>query len=407
MKPNFKKSLFSNTTIYFIAFIIPICILLIILFMGKFYPSGDKTLFIMDMKGQYLEFFSYLRNMNSGDNSLFFCWSRSMGGNFLGLFAYYLASPLSFLVCFFPVEKLHIAILLLTLLKIGLCGLSFAVYSNYIQGKDKHKKLNSYLVIWIFSSSYALISYNIVYSMCLMWLDGVILLPTVLLGVEKLLDGKKGLHYTLCLAALFFCNYYIGYMIGIFTAMYFLYRLICHDLKSGIKIYLQLGLRFVTCTFLSIGLSAPLLIPAVQDLTMGKLNGHTDYFFNFTPNFLFFDFIGKFKNGAYDSITSSGLPSIYCGTLVLIFACIFFICRNISLREKIGAIIILALLFFSFYYNGLNLVWHGFHSPVWFPYRYSFLYSFFIIFIAFRAVYSLTITENLSFFPNCPQFVPD
>ena len=388
MKQTLQKALSSKSVLYLVSFIIPSYIMLIILFTLKFYPFGDKTLFTFDMKAQFIGFFAYLRNIFSDDNSPFFCWSRSMGGNFLGLFAYYLASPLSFLTCLFPIEKLYIAILLLTILKIGLCGVSFAVYADYMLGGSK--KLSSYLIIWICSTSYALISYNIAYFLCLMLLDGVILLPTVLLGVEKLLNEKKGIHYTLCLATLFLCNYYTGYMVGIFTAIYFLYRLP----KSNSKKYFHLGIRFGICTVLATGLSLPLLLPAVHDLTLWKLDGHASYSFSLTPNFAFSDFISKFRNGSYDGLQESS-PFIYCGVVILVFAIIFFICRNVSLREKIGAIVILTLLFFSFYYNGLNLIWHGFQSPNGFPYRYSFLFSFFLVYMAFRAMCSLDADRNI------------
>lgn len=373
---------------YLAAFAVPICCMLVILEQGGFYPFGDKTLFIMDMRDQYLEFFAYLRYLSGGDNSLFFCWSRSMGGNFLGLFAYYLASPLSFLACLFPVERMDAAIVFLTVLKIGLCGLGFSVYGNYLWKRAAGKPAPP-LVLCLFSSCYALISYNMVYSMCLMWLDGVILLPVVLLGVEKLLDGKKGLHYMMALTALFVSNYYIGYMVGIFTGLYFLYRLICAAAGKTAGKMVLCGARFCICTVLALGLSAPLLLPTVKDLMQGKLSGAGTYRLSFETNFLLSDFLGKFRNGVYDSVTDSGLPAVYCGMTALVFAVVFFYCMRITLREKIGALLLLLVLALSFYYKGFNLAWHGFQAPVWFPYRYAFLFSFMIIYMAFRAACDL------------------
>lgn len=118
-----------------LSFFIPVAVFLTIMYKLGFYPFGDKTLFIMDMKGQYLEFYASLRNIISSDDSIFFSWSRSMGGNYLGLFAYYLASPLSFITLFFSVKNLAAGILVLTLLKLGLCGTSFSVLANYLCNK--------------------------------------------------------------------------------------------------------------------------------------------------------------------------------------------------------------------------------------------------------------------------------
>ena len=392
-----KGMKWSKGILYGCSFIIPAIVLLLILKTRGFYPFGDKTLFIMDMKGQYLEFFASLRNVVNGDDSLFFSWSRSMGGNYLGLFAYYVASPLSFITVFFPLEKMTIAILLLTVLKIGLAGLSFASFGGYIWEKvnsEKGKDSFKILIVLPFAVSYALISYNMVYSMCLMWLDGVILLPMVLLGVEKILDGRKGFHYMLALAAIFICNYYTGYMVGIFTAIYFVYRVLSRVKKDTIKEYLWKTLRFTGVTFLSFGISAPLILPVVKDLMQGKLVS-ASYVPDIETNFVFADLFGKLKNGVYDSITNSGLPAIYCGYIALIMALVFFVMRGINIREKIGAVAILGLLAASFYYTKWDIAWHGFQYPTWFPYRYAFVCSFFILYMAMRGTCALFQIEKI------------
>lgn len=387
----------SDAMLYTLAFLIPILIMLIILNIGGFYPFGDKTMFIMDMRDQYLEFFASLRDIFSGDNSLFFSWSRSMGGNYMGLFAYYIASPLSFITLFFSVKNLTVAILVLTLLKLGLCGLSFSVYGNYIR-KRTHSNTGAFLLI--FSICYSMLSYNMVYSLCPMWLDGVILLPAILLGVEKIIDGKKGLHYMLALTALFICNYYTGYMVGIFTAFYMIYRILCEYRKGqsemgwracGIRI-----LRFTGTTFLALGLSAPVLLPVIKDLIQGKLSAQ-NYRPDITTNFEnFTDVFSKLTNGVYDSITNAGLPAIYCGYLTLLLAVVFFFLRKISIREKIGAAVIILFLALSFYFTEWDIAWHGFQYPNWFPYRYAFVFSFFILYMAVRACYALPHNNFLS-----------
>lgn len=386
-----------DAMLYTLAFTVPVLIMLIILNMGGFYPFGDKTMFIMDMRDQYLEFFASLRNIVSGDDSLFFSWSRSMGGNYLGLFAYYIASPLSFITLFFSIKNLTAAIVVLTLLKLGLCSLSFAVYGNYLR---KRAHASSGFFILIFAVSYSLISYNMVYSLCPMWLDGVILLPAILLGVEKILDGKKGLHYTLALTALFISNYYTGYMVGIFTALYMVYRLLCEFKKGksemGIKSCGIRILRFTGATFLALGMSAPLILPVVRDLMQGKLSTQ-NYRPDITTNFEnITDLFGKLTNGVYDSITNVGLPAVYCGYLALLLAVVFFFLRKISIREKIGAAVILLFFALSFYNTELDIAWHGFQYPNWFPYRYAFLSSFFILYMGVRACTALPETKLFS-----------
>ena len=371
---------------YMLSFIIPVCILIIISIRQGFCPFGDKTLFIMDMKGQYLEFFASLRNIFNDDNSIFFSWSRSMGGNFLGLFAYYVASPLSFITVLFPLEKMAVAIWLLTVLKIGLCGISFYTFASYLQRRycnDEMKEKS--LPVLVLSVSYALISYNMVYSMCLMWLDGVIFLPIVIMGLMKILDGAKGYLYLASITCLFICNYYTGYMIGLFAAIFFVYRLVCMIKRDDLKSCIKSAIIFFVNTILAICLSSPIILPVVKDLMMGKMSMDTDIS-DAVTNFEFVQLFGKFLNGRYDSITNTGLPSIYCGIVGLLFALVFFVMKRISIREKAGAVVVLAMLVCSFYFTKIDAAWHGFKQPTWFPYRYAFIFSFFILYMACRCV---------------------
>lgn len=86
MKQKRNHILLSAMGLYLGAFAIPAGIMAWILYQRGFSPFGDKTLFVMDMKDQYLEFFAYLRHVTGGDNSVFYCWSRSLGRQFSGAF---------------------------------------------------------------------------------------------------------------------------------------------------------------------------------------------------------------------------------------------------------------------------------------------------------------------------------
>lgn len=54
------------------AFILAEIIMVCILKAGGFYPFGTKSMLIMDMKGQNLEFITSLRSIFKGDASFFF-----------------------------------------------------------------------------------------------------------------------------------------------------------------------------------------------------------------------------------------------------------------------------------------------------------------------------------------------
>lgn len=411
MKPFFPKSnRCINFLVYIASFLVSLLGILLILKSCGFYPFKNTTLLVSDMKTQYLPFFASLRYANGSDNSLFFSWSRSMGGNYIGLFAYYIASPLSFITLLFPLEKLPLAITIISVLKISLCGLTFSIYANYLWTKysgpgfavDNSAHKWTKLLIIPFAVSYALMSYNITYLLCIMWIDGVIFLPLILLGVEKILSQKRIRLYTLALAALFVSNYYTGYMIGLFTAIYMLFCILTR--YPGLKESLAALKKFTLGTFCALGLSAPVLLPVIRDLFSGKLaqTSHTQpETYCFQPFSLL---LAQYKNGSYKSLTNAGMPSIYCGYIILIFVILFFCLRKISVKEKIGAFFILTLLSASFYFTKLDLVWHGFQAPNFFPYRYSFLFSFTLLYMAIRAACTLPLYKLPNIWKRRPVF---
>ena len=93
-----------------LCFFLPFLLMLVIYtFMGA-WPFGDKTVMTLDLNGQYVYFFEALRDCVWGDKSLLYSFSRALGGEFLGIYAYYLASPLSYIVALFPKENMTEAI---------------------------------------------------------------------------------------------------------------------------------------------------------------------------------------------------------------------------------------------------------------------------------------------------------
>ena len=93
---------------------------------------GPNSPLVLDMNGQYVYFFANLRNIILDDNSLLYSWSRSLGGEFLGMYAYYLASPISWIVALFPVDMITEAIWVMLVLKTGICGFTISVFLDKV-----------------------------------------------------------------------------------------------------------------------------------------------------------------------------------------------------------------------------------------------------------------------------------
>ncbi len=361
-----------------LSFLIPALLTFLIYATHGFTPFGDKSILVMDMAEQNVAFFASLRDMISGESDLFFTWAKSFGSNYIGAFAFYVSSPFSFLTLLFPENQLLLALLLLTVLKIGLSGFTMAIYLRYGCGH------NSYAILPL-SICYAMMSYGLVYSLSIMWLDGLIWLPLILFGIERILKGKSPILFSLSLAVMFISNYYISYMIGLFCVLYFLYRFFAIRSPFTLRDFFRKIGVCAASVALSFGLSAWLMVPTLIDLMQGKM-GNASY----TPKsyfpFYLHEILRKLLPAQYDTIQYAGTPSIFCGTLVLLLVVIYFINRRITRREKLFSLGMLVLFIVSFMIIPIDTIWHVFQAPNWFPYRYSFLFSFFLIYLAFRTV---------------------
>ena len=348
----------------------------------QLYPFGTKTLLISDMQVQYISYFSYYKSLFTTCNDLWYTFSKALGGDMLGFAAYYLFSPLNLLLLLFPDALLPVAVALMIAIKLSLCGLAFFYFLSAGHRPN--------VMALLFSTAYALIGYNITYLFNVMWLDGVILLPLVALGIHRIVEGKSARLYIGSLMAVVIINYYIGFMVCLFSVVYFAYRLLVTlHAPVALKSTLRIIGKYIAASLAAGGLSAVVWLPAVASLAGGK----ADFSFanpSFQHNFGITDLFTKlFVNTSNWAQCLSGLPNIFCGMLVVILVILYFLNPKIKLKPKLLATGLLALFFVSFDVYAINLIWHGFNAPVWYPYRYSFMVSFLLIQLAYESFTSL------------------
>ena len=222
-------------------------------------PFGDDTLLVSDMYSQYSCFFGDVKSLLS--DGLFYSLHKSIGGDIYSLAAYYLASPLNLIFLLFPLEYLPEAVSVLYILKLSLAALTM---SYYLSARGTNGAANLALSLaWSFSAYFTLYSINI------MWLDALVLLPLISLGIERLIYRGKFLLYILSLAGAIFCNYYIGYMLCIFSVVYFLYALLRETHPA--RMLATSCIRFAISSLVAGGLNAVLLIPVGLSMSGGKV----------------------------------------------------------------------------------------------------------------------------------------
>ena len=370
------------------AFFLPALILLGVYACMGVHPFGNSSVLTLDLQAQYIYYYEEIRRLITEGGSWLYSWKRTLGGEFMGIVAYYGASPLNLIFALFPKDRIADAMMVIQLCKVGFMGLTFGYYI--------HKtRFISQMHTIAFSLMYALCAYSVVQLVNPMWLDAMIFLPLLILGLEAMIKEKKFILYTASLTMIFITNYYIGYMCGIFTFFYFLYYYslnrenLIYRGEEKISLFKTYGfrtfMRFAFFTLISLLMAAFMLIAAYYSLTFGK-QGFSNPDFSFSLRFDFLDMIVKLLPGSYDSVRPTGLPMIYSGLLALIAIPLYYMSPAITKKQKVHASMLLAVLIFSFSINAIDLVWHGFSAPNWLNYRYSFVFSFFIIVMAYDAV---------------------
>ncbi len=395
------KSLVQNNKFILLSGLSAFFIIMVVYFCYSIIPFGDKTIYRMDLYHQYGPLFSELYDRVTSGESLLYSWNSGLGSSFIGNFYNYLASPFSLLVLIFGHENTFEAVAAMIAIKSILSALSISYYL-----KKSNKSDGPQLIA--FGVMYAFCAYFIAYYWNVMWIDSMYLLPLIALGIEKIINSGKCGTYIIFLSFAIFTNYYIGFMLCIFSCLYFLYYYFCSTdmltkkygvLSNNGKKYsllgksflFQSGIRFAFAS-LSVGIILVfMLLPVAYVLGSSSATSGT-HPTELKSYFKIFDFLANHLSSLEPTIRSSGddvLPNVYCGILTIVLIPVYLFSNKISAKEKIASSILLGIMYVSFNVNFLNYLWHGLHFPNDLPYRQSFMYSFILITMAYKAFINL------------------
>ena len=368
-----------------IAFIIPVFSIMMIQLCGGYAPFGDRSMLYSDMYHQYYPFFvSFRRALLSGD-SILYNWEIGMGLEQLGLMSYYLASPLNLLSVLVPERWLLGYFSLLVPLKLGFASLFFAIMLKRLFGKDDFS-------LCVFGAFYGLCAWALGFQWNVMWLDTFALLPLVALGTVYLLRDKKCVLYTVSLFLSVLSNYYIGLFTCIFVLLFFFCYEICR--WKGFRRFFGDLCRIAVFSVLAIGMTLILELPTLAALqnTQSSVNKFPKGFrLNIAKENTWLGLLDAMRQvagnvgGGLELNFKEGLPNLYCGVGMLLFSFLFLTAKEVKLREKICCVVLLLFFMVSFIIRQLDYIWHGFHFTNMIPYRFSFLFSFVVLYMAYRA----------------------
>ncbi len=363
-----------------ISFLIPVLISSIGFMIRGIAPFGINTLAAIDGFGQY---FPMLRE---AERQFFhphaFSFSGALGFSFFAESAYYTNSPLNILLFLFPGPVQVWQMDLLILLRFGLTSLSmYRLLSCRYADRSP--------VFSVLSSSYALSSYTLAFINQIMWMDALILLPLLVLQLERMLnalkaDNRKRLlqslaRYVVLLALLILSCFYTAWIVCLFLCLYVLFLLVREKTPRKKDLF-----RFLLCfsgaSLLSGLLSLPVLVPllrAIREtlsvsspsaLGFSLLHGYGEYFLNLLP----------FREPSREY----GAPNLYFGLFAAVPLLFALTSQKKPRRVKVSAAVFLVLLLLSMNVEAADYVFHGFHKPSQLPGRESFLFIFLTLFFS-------------------------
>lgn len=363
---------------YIIAFVIPLIIMTALYIAREIYPFGNNCYLRSDMYHQYAPFFSELWNKLRHGESLTYSWDIGMGTNFTALYAYYLASPSNWFIVLFP-QKYMIEIMnVIIILKLCLSSLTFTYYIS------KHFNTRK-CTIALFGMFYALSGFVAAYSWNIMWLDCLVLLPLIILGLERLVNENRCFLYCITLGLCIYTNYYIAIMVCISVVLYFIVLMAAYKGTRRPVIYVKKFLNFAIYSLLAGGLAACLLLPEFYAFTLSASNN-----IEFPKKLsLYFSILNIVTRHLINVPVHLGLdhyPNIYCSVAVLLLFPLYVMDKKVDLREKIGKSALVLIFLTAFNLNIPNFIWHGFHFPNSLPCRQSFIYVFFLLAMCYEAL---------------------
>ena len=363
---------------YTISVLIPAVMILAIFLLFSIIPFGHHTWLTIDLGQQYVDFFSYYQDtLLHHPEQFFYSFSKSIGGEMVSLWSYYLLSPFNLIFLLIPRSAIAMGVSLLIFLKLVSCTVSFAVLLDV-----KFKQRNGTALL--FALSYGFMSYLSANQFNVMWLDALIALPLIILGVDALLQKRNPLYYVFPLSLTILSNYYTGYMICLFLGLYFPYAYLTSVDTFSWKIFGKQFGRFIFYSVLSVGLITVILLPTFYSL-LGSKGTATTIAWSLKSEYNPLLMASKLFIGSFDfHEMQKGYPNIFVGSLALFSFLGYFKEKRISLFQRLYALFITVIILISFNIEMLDKLWHAGQFPNWYSYRFSFLFSFWIVFLGYQ-----------------------
>lgn len=335
-----------------------------------FYPFGERSIAWCDMEQQYLPLLMELRRVLKGSSSLLL-GQGGAGMSFWGVFLFFVSSPIGFLSVFVSESEMAHFMNILTVIKLALAGsaaeLFFMRIFPNLSGKSGI----------LLSMMYSFSGYAMMYYQNNMWLDMMILFPILLLSLIRLAEDGKWIGFTLCLSISMYLNFYISFMVVLFSVIFFslALKMCCQPQKRGSH-----AARFIAADLCAAMISAVVWLPVVKQLSGSGRSGST---------------LSLFRSGDFFSHIGDKAAMLACTGMAGAAAVLIIFRRGLFRKGRNFCFAaMLAILLLSAIISPINKIWHT-GSYQAYPLRYGFM----LIFMALCAAAALLSEQNRNTIP--------
>ncbi len=355
-----------------LAFLLAVVAMYVMLSYEQALSTGKYIVTRGDLLHQYVPFIKmFIRSILEGE-SIWNSWEMSLGANTSLCYAYYVLSPFNILYLIFYYVDEAIITGAVIILKTGFAAFCFQKFLAKSLDCDGIESI-------IFSLFYAMCSFQVLYnSINIAWMDAMYMLPVICMFIVRFVREGRWKGLVAAYAYMFIVHFYMAYIVGIFSALFFLVLLLCGESIKFKKAFKKI-VTYTGTVLLAVGLSALVWMPVIFFLK-GNLDGTTtDAELNLTILDVWANlFWGRFQGieGIY--------PYLYCGIPAVLLLPMYFIQKEISIREKVGTAILFIVLLVCMFHPFLYAFMHAFDKPGELGFRFSFLASFLLCCAACR-----------------------
>ena len=254
---------------------------------------------------------------------------------------YVLGDPLNLLAVFVSPEKTEYLYAFLVILRIYLAGITFSVYCRYWKFKPYYVLLGSYIYCFCNYALYTGIMHPF-------FLNPMIYLPLLLLGIDKIFDKKSPVLFVCSVFLSAVSNFYFFYMLSVFMFIYAVFKYFMIFGRIHLKELLGWVGKFIVLYALGTGLAGFLFLPNAAAILSSSRMGVEHYVPLLYPLSYYQRFLSAFVFNNCGYYTLLGFSSVAFLSLVILFI------KKGNLHLKLGAGLLLAFLLIPYMGHVLN-----------------------------------------------------